>query len=125
MNSTIKSAGPEEVAAFGWTIQRGYVYRVNVGKDSPTAFEQADGSSVGLGYHGNDVPPCGASYLYGDDGELLVISSEDDPANVPSLDGITLERVTLEAGDYRHDGTWQFRVLAVASDGETVIAGKC
>lgn len=120
------SVGPEEISAFGWTIQRGYLYRVIYGPDAPTVIMSLDGDrELALGYHGNDVPPCGASYLYGDDDELLVISSEDDPERIPAFDGVTLERVTMEAGDHRHDGTWEFRVLGVEKDGETVIAGKC
>ena len=121
----ITPAGPETASAFGWTIQRGYVYRVIVGPEAPTDFEQADGSTVGLGYHGCDVPPCGADYLYGDEDELLVISCECDPAEIDCVEGVTLESVVLEPGDHMHDGTWQFRVLEVKSDGETVIAGKC
>lgn len=128
MNSettTENSFGPEETTAFGWTIQRGYVYRVVYGPDAPASIESIDGEALALGYHGCDVPPCGAAYLYGDDDELLVISCDDDPTKIPAFDGISLERVTLDAGDHRHDGTWEFRVLEVASDGETILAGKC
>lgn len=128
MNSettTENSFSPETVRAFGWTIQRGYIYRVIAGPDAPKSIETIDGETAALGYHGCDVPPCGADYLYGDDDELLVISSEDDPTQIPAFDGITLEPMTLEPGDHRHDGTWEFLVLAVARDGETVIAGKC
>lgn len=121
----IVSAGPEEVGAFGWQIQRGYVYRVIYGDDAPETLVSLDGSESALGYHGDDVPPCGAAYLYGDDDELLVISCEDDPQKIAAFDGVTLERVTLEPGDYKHDGTWGFRVLGVARDGETVLAGRC
>jgi hypothetical protein len=121
----ITPAGPETATAFGWTIQRGYLYRVIVGPDATTAFEQADGSTVGLGYHGNDVPPCGADYLYGNEDETLVISSKYDPAAIDCVNGVTLEPVVLEPGGYMSDGTWEFRVLEVKSDNETVIAGKC
>ena len=121
----IVSAGPEEASVFGWQIQRGYVYRVVYGDDAPDMLVTADGGEAALGYHGDDVPPCGAAYLYGDEDELLVISCEDDPQKIAAFDGITLERMTLEPGDYKHDGTWEFRVLGVASDGETVIAGRC
>lgn len=119
------NAGPDTVAAFGWQIQRGYLYRVIVGADATQAFEQADGSTVGLGYHGGDVPPCGADYLFADDDELLVISCECDPAAIDCLGGVTLEPIVLEPGDHMSDGTWEFRVLEVKKDGETVIAGKC
>lgn len=115
---------PEEVAAFGWRIQRGYIYRVTTGPDAPVSVEGIDGELRSLGYHGDDIPPCGASYLYGDDDELLVISSEDDPSRIPAYDGVTLERVAMEPGDHRHDGTWEFRVLEVGRDGQTVIAGR-
>lgn len=125
-NSTNNSFGPDEVDAFGWTIQRGYVYRVVYGPDAPRCVDAHDGGgTIDLGFHGNDAPPCGAEYLYGDENETLVISSHDDPAGIPAVDGVTLEPVRLEPGDHRHDGTWEFRVLEVNSDGETVIAGRC
>ena len=127
MNDEVRlSIGPEEAAAFGWTFQRGYVYRVVIGPEASTSIMPPDGSeTLSLGYHGADIPPCGAEYLYGDDEELLVISSEEDPLDIPAFDGVTLERVTLSPGDDRHDGTWEFRVLEVRSDGLTVIAGRC
>lgn len=119
----INDAGCETTEVYGWQIQRGYVYRVDT---SEAAQEyESGGETTGLGYHGNDVPPCGADYLYADNDELLVISREGDPSKIDCIDGVTLERVTLEAGDHRHDGTWEFRVLEVKRDGETILAGNC
>lgn len=131
---TINNCGPDTIDAHGWQIQRGYVYRVTAADDSVWDCSEEIECGGGythveakrFGYHGNDVPPCGADYLYGsDDGEeLLVISSESDPELIDTVDGFSLEKVELEAGEDRDDGTWEFRVLEVKSDGETILAGK-
>lgn len=132
MATEIKNCGPDTVDAHGWQIQRGYVYQVNAADESAWDCDVVDaaGEVIELcrfGYHGHDVPPCGADYLYsGDDGEeLLVISSESDPKLIDTVDGFTLERVDLDEDDTRHDGTWNFKVLSVACDGETILAGYC
>jgi hypothetical protein len=125
MTTKIQDSGPDSVNAFHWTLQSGWVYRVKIVAEKCRSFEDDRGEHVAIGYHGNDVPPCGAEYLYGDDEELLVISCEDDPAAIDCLEGVTLERVDLGEGERSHDGTWQFYVLEVKSDGETVIAGRC
>jgi hypothetical protein len=120
----IENSGPESIKAFGWTIQKGYVYRV-IDKDEPGWV--CSKTNSGIGYHGNDNPPCGADYLYGsDDGsELLVISCESDPEEIDTLEIFWLQPVNLSPGDHFHDGTWEVYVLDVDSDGETTIAGKC
>jgi len=118
------NCGPDQIEAFGWQIQRGYVYRVTIAAGARVE-DEATGEVLDLGYHGGDVPPCGAEYLYAGEGELLVISCEDDAAAIPCLPGVTLEPVPLETGEHRHDGSWQFRVLEVKRDGETVTAGRC
>ena len=123
----IENSGPETVEAFGWQIQRGYVFRVVAADDSAwdCSAEYECEEEQRFGYHGNDLPPCGADYLYQGDGELLVIASESNPSEIDTVEGFTLEPVRLEEGDRYHDGTWGFCVLDVASDGETIIAGKC
>lgn len=124
MITKINNAGPDIIDAHGWQIQRGYVYRCDIGD---VTLENEDGD-VQIGYHGNDVPPCGADYLMQEPAsgsDLLVISCESDQADIDRLPGVTLTPVKLEPGDRFHDGTWQVFVLDVDSDGETTLAGKC
>lgn len=130
----INNCGPDTIDAHGWQIQRGYVYRVTAADESAWDCSEEIECEGGythveerrFGYNGNDVPPCGADYLCAsEDGEeFLVISSESDPEVIDTVDGFTLERFDFEPGDDRHDGTWEFRVLDVKSDGETILAGK-
>lgn len=126
----IENCGPASKDAFGWTIQKGYVYRVFADNDDVWDCSiEHDGAIIEarqFGYHGNDIPPCGADYLYAeeDGSELLVISCESDPTDIDTVDGFYLERVDLEPGDHKHDGAWQFYVLEVnTDDGETILAG--
>ena len=128
MEIEIRNQGPEEAIAFGWRIQKGYVYQLDAADESAWECSAGEGlfrEGKRFGYHGSDVPPCGADYLYADGSELLVISDESDSADIDTVKGFTLTPIVLEAGDHRHDGTWEFRVLAVKSDGETTLAGKC
>jgi hypothetical protein len=134
MTTKINNASPETIEAFGWQIQRGYVYKVvpcdEFAWDCSIEHETDEGQIVEdrrFGYHGNNIPPCGADYLFqgdGPDADLLVIASESDPADIDTVDGFSLELVRLDKGEHYHDGTWGFFVLSVASDGETIIAGR-
>ena len=138
MNTTttsITDAGPDTAVAFGFQLQRGYVYQVTADDHTRDCSVLMGTDSDGrehwepraYGYHGNDVPPCGAHYLYGsDDGDTLyVISDESDPADIPTVDGFTLSPFRLDEGDKSHDGTWGFLVLSAEKDGLTTIAGRC
>ena len=132
MATVIKNVGPDTVNAHGWHIQRGYVFLVEAESEESwdCSILSPDDEVIEnrrYGYHGGDVPPCGADYLYAaDDGsELLVIASESDPEQIDTVDGFRLLRVDLEEGEYRSDGNWEFRVLSVSLDGETILAGSC
>ena len=132
MTTKINNAGPDTIQTHGWQIQRGYVYRVVAADESAWECTKEipleDGSihfeDIRFGYFGSDVPPCGADYLYDEDGDYLVISCEADPADIDTVEGFTLERAELQEGEHYSDGTWQFRVLEVSSDGEVILAGK-
>jgi hypothetical protein len=134
MNTKIVDCGPESTTQFGCQIQRGWVYEVHAEDEAAWTCEVVLGTdefgsehteSVRYGYFGNDVPPCGAAYLHQDGERLLVISSEEDASEIPTVEGFTLKPVELEQGDHFHDGTWSFSVIRVNSDSETTIAGYC
>jgi hypothetical protein len=136
MDKKITNRGAEHVDAFRWTILRGYVFQLTAEDetawDCSVETELEDGyvhtEEGRFGYHGADVPPCGADYLYcsPDGREFLVISCESDPADIDVVDGFTLAPVSLAEGDSRDDGQWRFVVLEVdPHDLETTLAGKC
>jgi len=82
-------------------VQRGYVYRCSA--------ESAD-ASEGVGYFGDDSPPCAAEYLCcadASEGTYLVISTEASADDIHVVDGWNLEPAEdLEVGEVFDDGVW-------------------
>ncbi len=108
-------------------LQRGYVYLCTpADEDAVTGVEREDGEPICVGFHGNDMPPCGgAEFLcdWSNDG-YLVISEHDYIGDLVAVDGWKLAPyLDGETGQTEDDGTWRVVFVKAFGEHEYLVAG--
>jgi hypothetical protein len=94
-------------------IEAGYCYHADPEDDVPE----------GIGFHGDDSPPCDGEYLMQVRGDGYLVLCDDDRCEC--IEGWTATRTILNPGHSDSDGTWSFVVLCRLPDGRTLVAGWC
>lgn len=106
-------------------VLTGWLFTVTATENDPTGqylYEDMDGQTVQVGFHGNDVPPCRADYV-GDAGEDGWLVLHDEPVPPACIAGWTATPAPLQPGERRHDGCFGFMVIARQADGQVVLLG--